>query len=479
MKRTLFFLAVLLGSARAQAGEPPATAPTPPAAQVATATAPASPDVAPALGLLKPSFGEDARAAGTDWAFGFHGYARMPVRFNGAFSRSPYLVDDNYFLSGFAYTRLSETEWAEVFFSAQKGKTRFVLGLFASQFSDWSEMTLQGQGGIATAMVEHEFELSESARLGVRAGMFWDRYGYTASYDTYLLGRMHIAGLRLELKLWDTWYTRVGFGAHAEVVNANQGFTPVFYFTTGLDFRWIDASLFAGTSWTHDSERAFSIIKDGSLTLVGGELRIAIPRVGPLSALLSFLSADQVVFLANAFEILHSTGGRGLTQSFFGPDSNNGTGQILMGGLELTWQLQNTFGSALRGLDLRLFAMTAWVASKQRSDDPLQNFDDRVYVKWGTEIFYRLPFEKVRWLFGSFRFDRVILDYSHDSLAFRAVTPRIGVTPIRGWNLDIFVAYTKYFYGDRVQLRPNQIPGDNSATRPDDQTLKIQAQVTW
>ena len=488
MHRTVFALALasLLYTTGARADEGPAK-------RVAGATAESQPAEAkndatlPTPAILRPSFAEDGTSTSTGWTFGFHGYARMPLRTNTSFSRSPYLVDDNYYLSGFAYTRLTETEWAEAFFSAEHGKTRFVLGLFASQFSDWSEMTLQGQGGVATAFVEHEWELHRDAKVGLRAGMFWDRNGYLASYDTYLFGRMHVAGLRLHARFWDTWYLKLGIGAHAEVINANQGFTPAVWFSTGLDLRWLDVGLFAGTTWTADSKREFSIIKDGSLTSVGGEVRVAIPHVGPLYANLSFMNADKVVFLANGFEVLHSTGGRGLTQSFFGPDSANGTGQILAGGLELTWQLTHTLGKlfggeagrATRGLELRLFGMFAWVASKQRSEDFLKNFDNRVYYKWGTELFYRPTPQGWDRLFFALRYDRVILDTSHDSLAFRALTPKIGITPIKNMNLDLFFSFTKYWYGDSVALRPNQIPGDTSATRPDETVMKLQAQVSW
>ena len=46
-------------------------------------------------------------------------------------------------------------------------------------------------------------------------------------------------------------------------------------------------------------------------------------------------------------------------------------------------------------------------------------------------------------------------------------------------NLDLFFSFTKYWYGDSVALRPNQIPGDTSATRPDETVMKLQAQVSW
>ena len=80
-------------------------------------------------------------------------------------------------------------------------------------------------------------------------------------------------------------------------------------------------------------------------------------------------------------------------------------------------------------------------------------------------------------MFFAFRFDRVILDRDYESRSFRVVTPRVGVTPAPG--LDIFLAYSRYWYGDNIRLRPNQIPGDLSVTQPDERVMKMQAQVRW
>src|SRR5438067_7817824 len=54
-----------------------------------------------------------------DVRFELHGYARMPLTTQG--TREPYLIDNDYFLSGFSYTRLYEPAWSELFFSARRG----------------------------------------------------------------------------------------------------------------------------------------------------------------------------------------------------------------------------------------------------------------------------------------------------------------------------------------------------------------------
>jgi hypothetical protein len=448
--------------------------------------------VAGMLDSTRPIFGEDvvdpADEEDDGWRFGFHGSARMPLRasLSSASLRGPYLVDDSYFFSGFAYLPIHETEWAELFLSAQKENTRFVLGLHASQFSDWSEIQQAAQAGIATAFVESHWMPTDWLGLGLRAGMFWERHGWIAPYDTYVFGRSHLAGVRLATRWWDLVRLEMGFGAHAEVITNNQGFTPSVWGKVGVDFEWAEANAFAMWTWTEDAERQFSIIEEGDIRVMGGDVRLAVPYVGSLSAAVSHVSANQASWTANAWELLHSLGGRGLTQNYFGMNSEDGTGEILTTAVDLHWDFSRTLAPwsadndalrALSGFNARLFAMTSWVFSEQQSDNPTENFHDRLYVKWGAEALYRPPWEGWSQLFVAFRFDRVILDTDHESLAFRVITPRIGVSPLK--EVDVFLSYSRYEYGENIKLRPNQISGDPAATEPDTEVMKIQAQIRW
>jgi len=437
-----------------------------------------------------------AEAAGAEpapaWAVDFHGYARMPLRWKGSpvSPRPPYLVDDNYYLSGWQYTRLNETDWAELFLGVRHGNTRFVAGFFASQFSDWSENTLSGQWGIATAAVEHTFDLGQGFALDLKAGMFWERMGHIEPYDTYLFGRTHQAGAvvggRWARGDWRA-HVKAGYGAHADLINANQGFTPLAYLVAGGGWSLLDVSAYVLRAWTRDSKREFAIIEDGDLRVLGAQVTAAVPYVGPLTLSIAHYKAENVLFLANAFELLHSTGGRGLTENFFGPDSKNGTGEVRVIALDWEWRARTLLAGLdyaasdpwrawLDGLTVRWFGMTATVLSRQQSQDPLENRHNRTYLKWGVMPKYALP-HPLRLLWLALRFDRVINDTSHESMSFRVVTPMLGMTPLKG--LDVFLAWSHYSYGQNVKLRPNQIPGDRSVTAPDTNTFKIQAQIVW
>ncbi len=123
-----------------------------------------------------------------------HGYARMPLTTTG--TREPYLVDNDYYLSGFAYTRLYEPDWAELHFSASKGDYKVEFGMFASLYSDYAQADISDQLGIAQASVTANNFL-DVPHLSVQVGVFWDRYGYIEPYDTYLFGRTHQGGAKV------------------------------------------------------------------------------------------------------------------------------------------------------------------------------------------------------------------------------------------------------------------------------------------
>ena len=174
-----------------------------------------------------------------------------------------------------------------------------------------------------------------------------------------------------------------------------------------------------------------------------------------------------------------------MTTNFFGTDSENGTGEILVNGHYLRWRPDPVFqalgmksaAKALRNSELRFFGMWAWVLSRQQSDDPLENKHDRTYLKWGVEPLYQPTSGWWSSLYFSLRFDRVILDTNHESLSFRVISPKIGVSPTEGFQ--IFCLYSRYAYGENIDLRKNQIPKDSAVVKPDQDYFKIQAQVVW
>ncbi len=431
------------------------------------------------------------------WRLDLNGYARLPLMISGGLTgdRRPYLIDDQYFLSGFAYTRVSEREWVETFMSATKGNTRVVIGLFTSELSDWAQAEQpKGQKGIATAFVDHRWTPTAQLKIDARVGVFWERLGYLDAYDTYLFARTHIGGARLKLEAWDSVYLKVGMGAHQGDPVRERGFTPMKWVVAGMKWRWFDvAAYWVRTSTAdgdYDSGELQDVLSQGEsfIEAWGADLYAAIPYVGQLSLGVSYVDAANTLFLGNAHELLHTSGGgvNGLKSRYFGEP---GTGEILAMTFDLRWRLRKTFkgfnkqfGRLLGRSELRFFGLSAHVVSFGQDQQPDLNFHDRQWLKWGSEFTYR-PLDLLRGWFAGFRYDRVILDTEYDSLSFRVISPRVGFSPVR--DIDIFASYAFYQYGDQIKLDSSQLRNDSPTSYrqingpPDETVFKLQAQARW
>ena len=432
------------------------------------------------------------------WRLNLRGYARLPLMIAGGISgdRRPYLIDDQYDLSGFAYTRANEHEWVELFLSAEREQTRVVVGLFTSELSDWSQASLpQGQKGIATAFIDQRWSPSQHINLDARIGVFWERMGYIDAYDTYLFARTHIGGGRLTLTALDTFYLKVGLGAHQGDPTLQRGFTTMQWMSIGARWRWLDTALYGIKTQTNDGEYGDGPLQD-TLTkedifiqVYGGDLYLKVPRVGQVHFGIAYIDAQNVLYLGDAHELLHSSGGGvdGLKSRYLG---ETGTGEILATTFELQWRVRETFTALFNALlkvvgdsQVRLFGMSAHVVSYGQSERPDQNFHDRHYLKWGAEALYR-PRTLLKGYFLGARFDRVILDTDFDSLSFRVITPRFGYTPLEG--IDFFMAYSLYAYGENIRLNSQQLRNQTIPTGyrhfdgpPDERVFKLQAQARW
>ena len=403
-----------------------------------------------------PTLGLDLGAT----RFEFHGYARMPLDTQG--TREPYLVDNSYYASGFAYTRLYEPDWAELYFSARNGNYKAEFGMFTSGYSDASVATVTDQLGVAQASVTATHFLDVDA-LSVQVGVFWDRYGYIEPYDTYIYGRTHQGGFKVTYDLPGGGRVQGGLGIHEANLTANQGLTPIAHVAAELPVGPVQLGTYLLRTWT-DDHRQLSMISSGTMYVAGVDAHYRFPR-GSAYAAFGYYNMDHTLYLAPALEVMHSTSGLDLVQNYLGTDaSENGTGHMFTLATDVKYDLTDKI--LLRG-----FGMATWVRSPQVDEmDPLKNRDRRMYVKWGLEPAYKL-LPKL-WL--AMRYDRVILDLYDSQDSFRVMSPKV-VFPLQSWG-ELFVQYSHYWYGDKIQLRPGQVPLE---TRPDSNVFKVQAQVVW
>jgi hypothetical protein len=396
--------------------------------------------------------------------FELHGYARMPLAAQGT-PREPYLVDNDYYLSGFAYTRLYEPDWSELFFSAQSGNYKAEFGLFASLYSDYASARLENQLGVAQASVTAKKFLNHDP-LTVQLGVFWDRYGHIEPYDTYIFGRTHQGGLKVGYELPGNGHVQAGIGVHQAQLQQNLGMTPIAHVAGSYPvIPDLELGGYVLRTWTRD-QRQLSPIQDGTMWVAGADARYKLPnKRGSAYLAFAYYNMDHVLYLAPALEVMHSTGGRGITENYLGLDaSDDGSGRMYTLATDVKTAITDKIG-------VRAFGMTTWVRSPQRDEmDPLLNRDRRLYVKWGVEPSYKI----IPQMAVSARYDRVILDVYDSENSFRVLSPRITF-PLAAWG-ELFFMYSHYWYGDKVTLRAGQVPLE---TMPDANVFKLQAQVVW
>jgi hypothetical protein len=395
--------------------------------------------------------------------FELHGYARMPLAAQGT-PREPFLVDNDYYLSGFSYTRLYEPDWSELFFSASKDNYKAEFGIFASLYSDYASPELENQLGIAQASVTAKDFLDHDP-LTVQLGVFWDRFGHLEPYDTYVFGRTHQGGLKVAYDLPGRGRVQGGLGLHQAQLRQNQGLTPIAHVAGTYPIGKVDVGAYILRTWTRDV-RQLSPIQNGTMWVAGADVRAPLPGDrGHAYLAFGFYDMTKVLYLAPALEVMHSTGGRGLTENFLGLESSDdGTGRMYTLAGDIPARVTEKIG-------VRAFGMATWVRSNQVDTmDPAVNRDRRMYLKWGVEPSYRVH----RGVLLAARFDRVILDLYDAENSFRVLSPRVAF-PLEQWG-ELAFQYSHYWYGDKVHLRPGQVP---LVTDPDTDVFKLQAQVAW
>ena len=435
--------------------------------------------------------------------FAFHGYFRAPMRITrvpraegstkpnegSSNYRTPFLVDDDYYRSGFAYTHIQESDFAELYFSVGNEKLTAMVQFQGSLYSDAAKTDVSRQPGLSQGWLTYRTDLDFvpffKTRLRVKGGAFWERYGHMPKYNTYIFARTHQMGenVRLELEKDDwTFWLQHGIGTHLEDISANQGLTLLHYASVGASYAHaVELGGYIFDSKARD-KRALTQLTDASMGIVGVDLRADTQLAGRIYGATSYISADQATFMAPAVEVMHSYGGRGISENYLGTQSSeNGTGSLWNVGLQYDLSLADVYKGWTGGasplpwhgdVNASLFGMYTFVQSKQQSLDPLANRDDHKAFKWGADAGYRIT----EWVSASLRYDRVVLDVDDSANSFRILSPRISFFTSFITREMLYIQYSRYLYNARIRLRSGQ---QNLETMPDDHVLKIQAQMSF
>jgi hypothetical protein len=483
-----------------------------------------------------------------EWKFEVTGYFRAPMRFSwgeaktspgldengneiapsaaGTQFRTPPLVPDANYID-WRYTNSFVAPWTELNFKYGNDRVKAQVQIASYNLTDPGYRRLESNLGINQAFITllwPEFANNENLHLTLTVGGFTNRYGAAGRYDagkyeTYLIGRTHVAGATVNLA-WDasdnwTFQIEGGGGAKLEPIpyygapgpsNTPRTSLPmwepypgprpqesafVLHGHLGAVFKrtWIGGLHYIGV-FANDNERATAFTErtfntacapsttatppavcgrpytepSPRIQIWGLDLKQLHPWIGDFYVGGSVVNARNAIYLGDAIEVLHSFGGWQLHDNYFGPPggTNLVSGKIWSALAQYSislgqvfWHPQSFWG---QGPDLILtaFGMYNYVdIDVAAGGNPL--FDNRKKLKAGLEATY-LPLE---WLGFGFRADNVRPNLDNADESFAVFSPRVIIRTQFVTHEQIMLQYSRYFTGSDVvgQFPYNNQPG--------------------
>jgi hypothetical protein len=416
----------------------------------------------------------------------------MAERAGGEYNwRVPQLVDDDYYLSGFLYLPINQRAWNETYLSVGNQRMTATLGLLGMAFSDSEEFRLENQMGVAQGWLTYRFEPVKNLRVRLKAGSFWDRFGYLPRYDTYVFGRTHQVGgqARIEYQAGDlTFWLLDGVGTHDREAGKQQGMTMVHYAHAGAGWnRNVEIGGYYLNAATKDAHPIGNDVVNSDMTVLGVDVRFK-TLVGAGYVAYSSIDANKVRWLAPAIEVMHSYG-RFLMDNYLGTDagSKNGVGALK----NIAFQYDFSVADLVRGIThtkaspfpfggdvtLGVFGVMTKVASEQVTDYRdaatirATRRDGVTKWKYGGEFGWRAT----EWAGVFLRYDRVVPDLDDSALSYRVISPRVALFTSFITREMIYFQYSRYSYKDAVRRREGQAED----LKPDENVFKLQAQISF
>jgi hypothetical protein len=490
--------------------------------------------VMPAESDGAPSADDPAEAAADEWNTFISGYFRAPMAIGLSPRPGPddldadpemqlsygpnRTVDANYY--SFAYTRLQEQDWAELFIHAKKEHAEAVVG--------WMGYWLQSAGfrnydagwvpGMAYVTLDTDFEMGGmQPNIALTAGAWWPKFGHVRKYDTYTLGQFRQLGEQLELTLPIgsslTATITQGFGTSRDG-SFNLLAPPPYQSKTGLDLlhyeniavaykEYVKASVHFNSQWTRDPNlfqttqpgKAYSDATEAYLRTLGGELQLSAPRAGSLWVSPSLVQVRNGWALAEAgVEVMHSLSADGLATNYLGWSGSladsTGSGELLNVGFLYENTLSGVMGKprgSVPELTFNLFGLFTDITLDLPEESIIPQ-DRMGQFKYGADLEY----QPLDWLGVMVRWDEVNYNLGHAGYVFSAISPRLTFSSHFLSGESIYLQYSRYRYGDAMRLAgrwPWGTPlvagsdiiqgGPYSGDLPDMDVVRLQASVAF
>jgi hypothetical protein len=495
-------------------------------AQTGSAPAAPEPESAPEEKPVKRATGFDISISGyfrAPFAMGLSprrdpGDDEGPTRLQVSYTPTRTL-DTNYY--SFAYTRIQELDWAEIFFHAKKKHVEAVVGWMGYWFAaaGFRNYDAAWAPGMAYLTLDTDLELgSAKSNVALTAGAFWPAYGYHEKYDTYTLGRFRHLGEQLKFTVAPmpdlTVTLAQGFGT-----SRDGSFDPLFpapyQATVGLDLvhyehvkvaykDYVDVGLHFNHQWTRDPNltqrggagQSYADAREAKFTTVGGEVNVRAPYAGHLWLSPSLTRVRNGWALAEGgTEIMHSIGASGFATNYLAwdgaSDQSTGTGTALNLGFlyenSLSTILGKKRGEVMPEVTASVFGLLI-DANLSLPDGTRIPQDHIAQMKYGADV----TVQPLNWLGVMLRWDEVNYNLDDTGYVFSSITPRVTFSSNFLSSESIYIQYSRYRYGDRMVVAgkwpwgQNMIAGTSitqggtySGKKPDMDVIKVQASVTF
>ncbi len=426
-------------------------------------------------------------------------------------------VDANYY--SFAYTRLQEQDWAEMFVVAKKKHVEAAVGFMGYWFQAVGFRNNDAAWAPGLAYLKLDTDVNVAGvrpNVAFTGGAFWPSFGYFEKYDTYTLGRFRHIGeqLKLTVPLGDLELSVTqGFGAARDGIY-NLLAPPPYQSQVGLGLlhyehvrvkykEYVDVGLQFNSQLTRDPNlfvsttagKSYSDARKAGIATLGGEVTVKAPRLGKLWVSPSYTRVRNGWALGEGgVELMHSLSAEGFATNYLAwnasPVNSSGSGHTINLGFLYENSLNGVLdrgSSTLPDVTLNVFGLLA----DAQLDLPERSSLTQTHIgqlKYGADV----SVQATEWVSFMLRWDEVNYDLDNPGYVFSAITPRVTFSSHFLAGESIYLQYSRYRYGDAMVLAGkwpwgqalvagNDIiqGGPYTGHKPDADVVKLQATVAF
>lgn len=478
--------------------------------------APGAPQVGTLPGGVTPAYGQQSTDS-TDWRFDFHGFLTMPIR-AGINKRTGPVTNEQHKETlhappvtpderdSFGFTGIVPQPYVQLNFSyGNSVVTGNVQILSRAASNATSFFDPPSQQGIYNAFLTFTVpDLAKNSHFEANVGAFGNRYGVMGEYDegkygTPIIARTAGVGENIigKFALGDL-VLDVEQGFQGQLDKAPNGLVPegwnnfadpgvgtsfVHHEHLGLGYRGkATLGLHYVAAWSQDDRAATLAQPDGSIKVLGADLRLSTGRFGYFYGGISNTIAKNSRSVGNSIQVLNTQGGPGLMANYLGPNSG-GTGKLLTLGAQYDLSLARLiayprdFHGQWADIVISVFGMHTQVSSDEKAYNIVtrRQYDGTKMTKVGAEVTYSM----LSWFATSLRGDHVIMDDKDSDQTFSAISPRLIFRSKWQAHDQVVLQYTRFMYGDAVQVRSGYPATPDFSLSPDKDVISLSASMWW